>query len=51
MASSVEEIEKEQTSAIETLKYMLARLKNAASEFESSANQLIAIADEFLIDG
>lgn len=44
----VEEIEKEQTSAIETLKYMLARLINAASEFESSANQLIAIADEFL---
>lgn len=42
----VEELEKENTSPIETLKYLLSRLINAASMFDKAAGELLKIADQ-----
>ncbi len=44
----VEEIEEERTSAIETLKYLLSRLINAASEFSSEADSLIEQSQKYV---
>jgi hypothetical protein len=44
----VEEVEKQHTSAKETLKYLIARLINAASEFEKSAIKLFDVLNQFL---
>lgn len=40
----VEDIERNNTSPIETLKYLLSRLLNAVTEFEHVANDLLALA-------
>jgi len=44
----VEEVEKKNTSAIETLKYLLSRLINAASEFVDTANVLLDLAHKYV---
>lgn len=44
----VEEVEKKNTSAIETLKYLLSRLINAASEFVNTANVLLDLAHKYV---
>ncbi|MBE2221420.1 MAG: hypothetical protein IAF02_07765 [Anaerolineae bacterium] len=40
----VEEVERQNSSAIETLKYLLSRLINAASDFEDAADKLLKSA-------
>ncbi|QTA80976.1 putative pritein [Desulfonema limicola] len=44
----VEEIEKQKTSVVETLKYLLSRLINAASEFVNTANELLNEAQKYV---
>lgn len=44
----VEEIERKNTSATETLKYLLSRLINAASIFEELANNLLKTAKNYV---
>jgi hypothetical protein len=43
----VEDIEEERTSAIETLKYLLSRLINAAAEFSNEAGSLIEQSNKY----
>lgn len=44
----VEEIEEENTSALETLKYLLSRLINAASDFSDNASSLLLQAQSIV---
>jgi hypothetical protein len=44
----VEEVERQQTSAIETLKYLLSRLINAASLFDEAVNELLKSAQKYI---
>lgn len=47
----VEEVEEKKTSAIETLKYLLSRLINAASDFSNEANILLLLARKVVEKG
>lgn len=46
----VEEVERQNSAAIETLKYLLSRLINAASDFEDAANKMLKTANGIIFN-